>query len=389
METTALKIIEILAWQSFQIAALAMVAAGVCFLLRRSSAQVRYFVWLVILMKCFIPGIIPVPVTIPSSNPRTDILSEVDPTHEILSPETDDHWQVTIIKGAPPMAAASNTTRRPISPAEWIGGFWFMGMGTFLGYVGWKALNLERHLRSNRKPVTCDLARIVAEVAVRFHRKPRVFVVPGISQPFVWGLFRGAIYLPADFELSADFRNYYKVLAHEFAHVVRWDPLANAVQVIAQAVFFFHPMVWMMNRRLRMEREKCCDETAIATLETSPREYGSGIVQVLMQECRHGMKTPTLAAGGSVRTIEERIRAILRPGRQFRAGLGPIAALGVVLFALAVLPMGLVIAEKEQPAAATAAVAQPATEGSETPISQPGSTGTAAAETAPIKDISI
>ncbi len=346
METIAIKGMEFLAFQSLQIGIVAVLAGLACIALRRSSAHIRYLVWVVVLVKCFVPGIVPVPVAILPAGPGVSSPFS-NGAKAIDSQPAPAAWQTKITLGDAPQTSGALPLWRTTTPAGWMTMVWMMGMVSFLGYAGYKAICLERQLRPNRKPVTGDLAGIVEEVAARFRTKCRVFVVPGIGQPFVWGLWRGAIYLPADFKRSGDCRNYYKVLAHELAHVARFDPLVNAVQVVVQAVFFFHPLVWIMNRSLRMEREKCCDETAIALLETSPREYGAGIVQVLMQECRRDSATPTLAVGGSVRTIEERIRAILRPGRKFRARIRPIAAVGVILFALMTLPTGIVFAQKD------------------------------------------
>jgi beta-lactamase regulating signal transducer with metallopeptidase domain len=346
METIVINGMEFLARQSLQIGIVAILAGLACLALRRSSAHIRYLVWVVVLAKCFVPGIVPVPLAILPAGPgASSPYSNGDEATD--SQPAPTAWQTTITLGDAPQTSEVLPLWRTITPAGWMAMVWMMGMTFFLGYAGYKAIGLERQLRSNRKPIADHLAGIVEEVAARFRTKCRVFAVPGIGQPFVWGLLRGAIYLPADFERSGDCRNYYKVLAHEFAHVARFDPLVNAVQVLVQAVFFFHPLVWIMNRMLRMEREKCCDETAIALLETSPREYGAGIVQVLMHECRRSSATPTLAAGGSVRTIEERIRAILRPGRRFRARISPVAALGVILFAVMTLPTGILFAQKD------------------------------------------
>ena len=54
------------------------------------------------------------------------------------------------------------------------------------------------------------------------------------------------------------------LLAHEFAHIRRRDYAINLLQTIAEALLFFHPAVWWISRRIRQEREHCCDDAAIA-----------------------------------------------------------------------------------------------------------------------------
>ena len=54
------------------------------------------------------------------------------------------------------------------------------------------------------------------------------------------------------------------VIAHELGHIKRFDVAVNFFQVIAETLFFFHPAVWWLNKRIRADREDCCDDVAIA-----------------------------------------------------------------------------------------------------------------------------
>ena len=54
------------------------------------------------------------------------------------------------------------------------------------------------------------------------------------------------------------------LLAHELAHIRRRDYAINLLQTVAEALLFFHPAVWWISRRIRQEREHCCDDAAIA-----------------------------------------------------------------------------------------------------------------------------
>ncbi len=57
------------------------------------------------------------------------------------------------------------------------------------------------------------------------------------------------------------------VLAHELAHVCRYDAAVNLLQVLAQSLVWVHPLVWWANAQIRTEREQCCDEMAIAHMK--------------------------------------------------------------------------------------------------------------------------
>ena len=64
------------------------------------------------------------------------------------------------------------------------------------------------------------------------------------------------------------------LLAHELAHIRRHDYLVNVLQMLAETLFFYHPAVWWVSRRIRIERELCCDDIAVrraATRSATPR----------------------------------------------------------------------------------------------------------------------
>jgi len=53
------------------------------------------------------------------------------------------------------------------------------------------------------------------------------------------------------------------VMLHEMAHVLRWDNLISNLQMVLCCVFWFHPLVWFIDRRMLEERELACDEMVL------------------------------------------------------------------------------------------------------------------------------
>ena len=131
---------------------------------------------------------------------------------------------------------------------------------------------------------------------------------------------------------------------HELAHVARWDAAVNALQIIAQGIFFFHPLLWVANRRIRQEREKCCDETAVAALDATPRQYGAAIIKAIVNGRQSRRPLPSLAVAGPVKNIEERIRIIMKPNRTFRKHPTWASIVTVLLLAVLVVPTALTLA---------------------------------------------
>jgi prepilin-type processing-associated H-X9-DG protein len=134
----------------------------------------------------------------------------------------------------------------------------------------------------------------------------------------------------------------------------------NLLQILAQAAYWFHPLVWWANRRIRVEREKACDETAIARLQTRPRDYSRAIVEVLLAEHQSCRRIPTLAIAGPVKNIEERIRTMLQPGKRFHRRPSRPAVACALLLAVLIVPTTLALTRRpagpaDTPAQATAA----------------------------------
>jgi hypothetical protein len=208
-----------------------------------------------------------------------------------------------------------------------------------------KALRTQFWLRGKRTPLPAELRTGIEDLFSGLELKtfPKVWLVDGIGQPFVWGLLRGGIYLPANFVKVNNVEHRRGVLGHELGHVLRFDAAVNLLQVISQAVFWFHPFVWWANKRIRAEREKCCDEMAIACLNAQARDYSRTIVDTLVAEYKSTRPVPSLAVAGPVKNIEERIKTMLRPGKKFYKHPSLPAVAIVVLTALLAVPTTVVL----------------------------------------------
>ena len=139
--------------------------------------------------------------------------------------------------------------------------------------------------------------------------------------PCVLGLFRPVIALPADALRNVSARQLGDVLVHEGAHVVRHDCVVALVQKIAGSVFWPHPLIHWLNRRLTIVREEVCDNYVLAG--TDAVSYGETLLQ-FAQVVGRGRPMPAAAVGmlhGSGR-LEQRIAGLVdeRRNRHTRAG---------------------------------------------------------------------
>lgn len=85
-----------------------------------------------------------------------------------------------------------------------------------------------------------------------------------VRVPTVVGWLRPALLLPTSALIGLTPQQLEAILAHELAHIRRHDYLVNLLQTIIETLLFYHPAVWWVSRRIRVEREHACDDFAVA-----------------------------------------------------------------------------------------------------------------------------
>src|SRR5258706_15717253 len=98
------------------------------------------------------------------------------------------------------------------------------------------------------------------------------------------------------------------VMAHELIHVARWDNLVGNLHMLLCCLFWFHPLTWIIDRRLMNERERACDEAVIA-LGGEPQVYASSLLKVLKFCLGWRVAGVSYAAGSNLVRRVERIMA--------------------------------------------------------------------------------
>ncbi len=130
---------------------------------------------------------------------------------------------------------------------------------------------------------------------------------PGVMEPCVIGVWRPVLLVPSGIEDDLTAGQLAAVLLHERCHIRRRDNVTAAVHIVAEAVFWFYPLVWWLGSRLVDERERACDEEVVRTVG-EPQTYAEGIVNV----CRRYVESPlTCVPGVSGASVKKRIDAIM------------------------------------------------------------------------------
>jgi len=332
--------------QSWQIALLALVVGLITIALKDRSAHIRYLLWLIVLAKCLIPPLYSVPVPVlpyrPSIEKLPSPVSAETPMADSMGVKPDTPIKITAVKAPHDSRIALPNAKQAISLV------WLLGVLLFLLWIGFRAVRYTLWLRSRRIPLPPHLMHKLQEQfeCLNFKKLPRIWLTKDIGQPFVWGLLHGSVYLPVDFTDLDSPQHNRTVMVHELSHIIRYDAAMNFLQILAQAIFWFHPVVWWVNRKIRQEREKCCDEMVVAQFSTDPKHYTDAIVEALTAERRSAHPVPLLAIVGSFKDIEERIKTMLRPGKKFHRHTSLAVRMIIVPIALLVVSITLVLTAK-------------------------------------------
>jgi beta-lactamase regulating signal transducer with metallopeptidase domain len=201
---------------------------------------------------------------------------------------------------------------RDITP--WVTECWLVGVALLSLRLLGGFVFLEKKRRGQSRPASGRVLALCQEVQQRLGltRAVRYLECGWLQVPSVLGSIRPLVLLPVAALTGLNETQLRAVIAHELAHVRRWDFLVNLFQIFTETLLFYHPAIWWLNRRIRAEREMCCDEIAVSELGNR-FEYADALVEyaraiALMEEWQNAPR-PALAANHGI--LSERIFHIL------------------------------------------------------------------------------
>ena len=226
-----------------------------------------------------------------------------------------------------PAALASNPDWRPMLVSTWCAGVAFFILRLL---AGWTIAARWRRAAARTVPETWISAAEHLRLRLGISRRVRLLATSRIDTPVVIGWLRPVILMPAAV-IGISPEQVELLLAHELSHIRRHDALVNFLQRIVEAVLFYHPAVWWLSKRIRDERELCCDDSAIA-LCGDPALYARTLVE--LEERRSAAPAFALAANGG--DLVSRIRRVLGLRDEASDPWTPIALAAITLGLLAI-----------------------------------------------------
>ena len=229
--------------------------------------------------------------------------------------------------------------------------------------VGWLAV---RRLRASAEPVAARFEELAARVSERLRVSRAVALCRSalVEVPAVVGHLRPVILFPASAFAGLTPAQLEAVIAHELAHVRRYDYLVNLLQTAAETLLFYHPAVWWVSQRARAEREHACDDAAAACVG-DVLLYARSLAALEQLRATSSSRAAALAVAADGGSLMRRIQRLIKPGLgSFDAGTrarAPLAALSL----LALLACGAFAASRSlaREGAAPARASTPAASG--------------------------
>jgi|GEM_PF-3476857 len=328
----------------WQMAAVALVLAVVLRFLRKSSANLRYLLacgclFLMVLIPAVtlnyletaappsaatpLPENVIVPSTTPIQSPPILLQPAVEPTPTSAPAATAVELS---------LKDRFIETVEPVLP--YLAVIWLMGVFSLsLWHLGgW--CQLQRLRKRMIKPVSerieQRLSRLSAEMGIK--KVTAIMESALVAVPTVIGWLKPVILLPASCLTGLTGEQLEALLAHELAHIKRYDYLVNILQTIVEILGFYHPAVWWVSHRIRLERENCCDDLAVG-ISGGSLSYARALTTLAEIHTRRPDLALT-AAGGS---LFHRIRRLagIEPAPGPRPGWAP--SIIALLFILALI----------------------------------------------------
>jgi HEAT repeat protein/beta-lactamase regulating signal transducer with metallopeptidase domain len=244
--------------------------------------------------------------------------------------------------------AAATSIRRFIAPTTMLMVLWLGGVAWMLGRLVVGVAAVRGMVRRSVPAAGGEWDELMEDVRARLDVGPVAGVVISshAAMPFTYGLFRPVIVLPASAEEWTTERCR-SVLLHELAHVRRRDLLTNAVVQIACVVYWFHPLVWLAARRVRIEAERACDALVVRA-GMLPSDYAGDLLEIA--RTMRSSSTAAVALAMARRSdFEGRLLAILAPN----SGRNVLTAARAAAIALAFAAPAAAVAAAVPPRAPT------------------------------------
>ena len=290
--------------------------------------HIVYVLWLLVFVKLLTPPVVTIPViTSPGLYESTFVSVEaVSQTPDPLIDVSAETW-ISIL----------------VQRKEELSLIWLLGMVLVFAWSLVRVYRFNRLLRLESEIASPELQRVAARIANRLRLKttPTIYTTSAHLSPLVWWAGGKVRIVVPDFLLySLDPQQFQWMLAHELAHVRRWDYLVRWIEWLASVCFWWNPVMWWARYNLHAHEELCCDALVVSSLSLKPHAYATSLLKVVEFLAGPSYRPPAMASEiNSGGFLERRFKMIVSD--QFSKSNARWMWISLILSAIVLLPLGV------------------------------------------------
>jgi ankyrin repeat protein/beta-lactamase regulating signal transducer with metallopeptidase domain len=330
-------------WQSSLIILLILIVRAV--LGAHVPARFRYLLWALVLIRLLVPVSLFPPNPVSLQN-----IAVVDrPMEQIervpLQAEGAEFFSAA--RQGPERTGTPSTPMTTPTPAPFpvpweamAAGIWLGGVMIALGFIACAQIRLWRRLANISAPVDSRIQAIWEKCCqrLRIRNGPVLCNNREVTSPALVGLLHPILLVPQTSAATFSAEDWENVFVHELAHYRRADHWTNALHLVALAVHWFNPLVWIGFRQLRADRELAADEWALQNLGPErSAAYGQTLLKVLAQPSGAPLSMAAVGILEDRVQLKQRLQRIVSFGP--RTLISTLFGLGIVVVA-AILVLG-------------------------------------------------
>jgi parallel beta-helix repeat protein len=331
------------------------------FLLRkRVKAVFRYCLWMLVFAKLVLPTSLAFPTGVgywlgewwPSQMPGQGPVVTAEQTPLIVLAEQP--VAAHPVGPLPEVAAPNPVTTVPAERSElipdkvetlhwqvWLFLIWAAG-ALVLSSLLIRRTNSVKRLLAESREADGRLKGLLDRCRVRLGltRNVRLRLSSKMVSPAVCGLIRPTILLPRRAVVKLPENKLQLILIHELVHIKRWDVWLNLVQTVLQVIYFYNPLLWLANARVRRLREQAVDETVLVAFGKQADSYSDMLLDIAeMAFRRPNLSLRLVGVVESKKALGRRIQHIMRRPMPKSAKVGAVGLAAIVLMGAVLLPM--------------------------------------------------
>ncbi len=290
------------------------------FLNKRYAARWKYLIWIFLALRLLVPfsGANGRYVMDRMSQMKVQMISEENDTNNSTDISTPYRRIVVEIPAqmTTPIKASSEKNQAGITMLDIVALVWIIGSLIFIAVHLISYSHYKRQVIKKGRMIkeACILSQMF-QLKRELHIKRTVCVMEyyEAESPMIIGFIKPVLVLPKEQYSSEDL---FFILKHELVHLKRGDVYLKLLFVTANAVHWFNPLIWIMQKEAVIDMELSCDERVTQGTSYALRKaYTETLLSMLHKRCVRKTILSTQFYGGT-KIMKKRFKNILIRNRK-------------------------------------------------------------------------